>query len=133
MIVIGNWEDDLDTERVDSVLRASTAEREQSEAEHDATESHDTDRPATLDTSTEPRRHGHTSTRNRPPGEPKDRYVREDHLLVEVAATMTKLAMACPALSSEGCADDLARVPARQGNIVIIYTQEGAVVTADRA
>ncbi|WP_338597156.1 hypothetical protein [Saccharopolyspora sp. SCSIO 74807] len=45
---------------------------------------------------------------------------------------MTNSAMACPAPPSARGADGLARF-LRDNNIVIIYTQEGPVVTADRA
>ncbi|MCX2730569.1 cation:dicarboxylase symporter family transporter [Saccharopolyspora sp. NFXS83] len=52
-IVIGKWENDLDAERVHTVLRASPAERELLEAEYDATETHGRGRPTTPHTTDE--------------------------------------------------------------------------------
>ncbi|MEU6264659.1 recombinase family protein [Saccharopolyspora shandongensis] len=72
-------------------------------------------------------RHGHTSSRQRTPDRPKSVYVREDHLLAELASELTNSVLAC-----DGQPEETARL-LREHDLIIVYNKSGSVVTSDRA
>ncbi|GAA2806671.1 recombinase family protein [Saccharopolyspora taberi] len=68
-------------------------------------------------------RHGHTSTRHRPPPrQPKNLYTREDHLLAQITTDIPHTDQ------PEALAQYL-----RDHGLIIIYNKKGSVVITDRA